>query len=360
MTSYPPADGDDPQRPEEQPSGGSPQQPGSGDGGQPQYPQQGGQPPPYPQQGGQYPQNPQGGGYPPPGQYPQQQPYPQGGQYPQQGGYPPPGQPGAYGDYQAYPQQNQPGGYVDPADPLVATDFDQWLRKSLGVFTRSWQPLLLIHLASYVPAVVLGGLLTLLGALTGSIALVIVLGVVSLVVFVAGILIAQGVSVYYVTHDAAGQRVPLGEAFRFGVGRAPALLGWGILAALMIGVGFILLILPGVYLALVFTAALTGVIMYERGAIDRCFSLFNRRFWPTVGRLLLYFVAAAIYQGIIQFVVQSVFGSQSAVGQIIIQILAIPVALVAVGVSVVTYSELRAWEAPGQVHTPRLVAELHR
>ncbi|MDQ4115789.1 MAG: hypothetical protein M3235_02385, partial [Actinomycetota bacterium] len=254
----------------------------------------------------------------------------------------------------------QPGAFIDPADPLVATDFDQWMRKSLGVFTRSWQPLLLIHLASYVPAVVLGGLLAALGALTGSIALIIVLGVLAVVVFVAGILVAQGVSIYYVTHDAAGQQVSLGEAFRFGVSRAPALLGWGILALLMMFVGFLLLILPGVYLALVFTATLTGVIMYERGAIDRCFSLFNRRFWPTAGRVLLYIVAAAVYQGIIQFVVQSAFGADSPIGQGIIQILAIPVALVAVGVSVVTYAELRHWEAPGQVHTPRLVAELHR
>ena len=50
----------------------------------------------------------------------------------------------------------------------------------------------------------------------------------------------------------------------------------------MVVVGLILLIIPGVWLAVVFTATLTGVIMYERGAIDRCFSLFNRRFWPTV------------------------------------------------------------------------------
>jgi hypothetical protein len=183
---------------------------------------------------------------------------------------------------------------------------------------------------------------------------------VSAVVFIAGLLIAQGVSVYYVTYDAAGQRVSLGDAFRFGVSRAPALLGWGILAALLTFVGFVLLVLPGVYLLLVFTATLTGVIMYERGAIDRCFSLFNRRFWPTVGRVILYLVAAGIYQGLVQFIVQSAFGADSAIGQTLIQILAIPVALFAVGVSVVTYAELRHWEAPGQVHTPRLAAELHQ
>ena len=220
------------------------------------------------------------------------------------------------------------------------------------MFTRSWQPLLLIHLASYVPAIVLGGLLAALGALTGSVALIIVLGVVAVVVFVAAVLIAQGVSIYYVTNDAAGRQVALGEAFRFGVSRAPALLGWGILAGLMVVVGLILLFFPGLYLGLVFTATLTGVIMYERGAIDRCFSLFNRRFWPTVGRVLLYFLAAGIYQGVVQFVVQSAFGADSPIGQAIIQILIIPLALVAVGVSVVTYAELRHWEAPGQVHTP--------
>ncbi|RZT86171.1 hypothetical protein EV383_3060 [Pseudonocardia sediminis] len=336
MTSYPPSDGGDQQRrpgDEGQSQGGSPHQPGQPDPyGQQPYPQQ-----PYPQQGYGQP------GYPPPAGYPQggDPGYPQGGAYP---GYPPPG-------YQ--------GGALDPADPLVATTFQQWFSKSFGVLARSWKALLLIQVAAYAVPFVLGLLVAGLAVIGTPPLVVALLGFIVLVVFVAALLIAQGASYYFVTQDAAGAPESVGDAVRFGASRALPLLGWGILAAIIVFVGFVLLVIPGIYLGVVLYVV-ACVVMYERDGIGRCFSLVNPRWFPTFGRLLLLFVGSAVYQGIISYVVISLLGDAEANPwtQPIVQVLSIPVALLSVGVAVVTYAELRHHEAPGQVTTARLSAEL--
>ena len=79
--------------------------------------------------------------------------------YPQQGGYPPPqsGYPSPYGGH----------GAVLAGDPLVATSFSDWWSKVIGVLSRSWQPLLAIQLATVVPGMIIGAVIT-AAAATGS------------------------------------------------------------------------------------------------------------------------------------------------------------------------------------------------
>ncbi|MBW0105726.1 hypothetical protein [Pseudonocardia sp. KRD291] len=333
MTSYPPSDGGDQQRrpgDEGQSQGGSPQQPGPPD--------------PY----GQQP-------YPQPGQY-GQQPYPQ--QYGQPGYPPPAGYPGGGGP-PGYPPPGYQGGSLDPDDPLVATSFSQWFSKSFGVLGRSWKALLLIQVGAYAVPVVLGLLVALLAVVGTPPILLVVLGFIVLVVFVAALLIAQGASYYFVTQEAAGAPVPVGDAVRFGASRALPLLGWGILAAILIFIGFILLVIPGIYLGVVLSVV-AAVVMYERDGIGRCFSLVNPRWFPTFGRLLLFTVAGAVYQTIVLQILTLLLGPADTNPWVnpLLQLLSIPVALLAVGVTVVTYAELRHHEAPGQVSTARLSAEL--
>ncbi|MDN5917059.1 MAG: hypothetical protein L0I76_18465 [Pseudonocardia sp.] len=335
MTSYPPSDGGDHQRrpgDEGQSQGGSPHdhdQPGAS-----------GYPPP-----GGYPQQPY------PGADPQQQPYSQQ-PYPQAGGTPPPG---------GHPPPGYQGGPVDPHDPLVATSFQQWFGKSFGVLGRSWKALLLIQVGAYLVPVVLGLLVALLAAVGTPPVVLILLGFVVLVVFVAALLIAQGASYFYVTQEAAGAPVPIADAVRFGASRAPALLGWGITAAVMVIIGLLLLIIPGIYLAVV-VYVVGCVVIFERDGVGRCFSLVNPRWLATFGRVLLFTLAAGIYQGIVLQVLTSLLGPAESNPWVnpILQLLSIPVALLGVGVAVVTYAELRHREAPGQVSTARLSAELQQ
>ena len=89
--------------------------------------------------------------------------------------------------------------------------------------------------------------------------------------------------------------------YAFAGHRLLSLLWLGIIATVMIAVGLILLIIPGIYLFVALAFALP-VLMLEglrgMGAISRSMSLVSGRWWPTFGRLLvgmiLYIVAVFI------------------------------------------------------------------
>jgi hypothetical protein len=289
----------------------------------------------------------QQGGHPGPG-HPEQAPagYPPGPGFPVPGGHPPHGGP--------------PAAAV--GDPLVATSFSDWWSKVVGVLARSWKPLLVIQLATVVPGMIISALV--LAAVASPSTVVTVGGAVigllgGLIVFVVALL-AQGASVYVVGKQASGQQeVGAGAALNFAAGRALPLLGWGILAALMIGLGFVLLVIPGIYLLVVFAAALTGVIMFERAGIGRTFGLVNPAFGQTLGRLLSFAVAAMIYSGIVGAVVGALVGREGFASGLLSNVLTLPVTFASVGVAVVTYASLRNRENPA-VTTAQLAADLDR
>jgi hypothetical protein len=333
MSSHPPSPPPGPQDPSG-PQGpyGSPGQYGSGD--------------PYPGQYGAAPQY--------PGQYGAAQQYPGqygAGQYP---GYGPGAEqyPGQYGPGSPYGQY--PGGApVGTDDPLVPASFAEWFSKIIGVVSRSWQPLVLIQLAAALPGLIIGGLIEGVMApdpaaysspeaagLAAGASVGVLLAVLVSVVFA---LFAQGASVFVAVRDAVGRPAKAGEALSFAAGRALPLFGWGLLAALMLVVGFLLLVLPGLYLAIVFGAAFTGVVVIERQGIGRTFALVNRRFWPTAGRLVTVGLIALLYNLV--------------VGTLLTSVLALPVSLASVGVAVVTYAELRNHENPA-VGSPALAAQM--
>jgi hypothetical protein len=356
MSSYPPP----PPGPQDPP--GSPGQYGAGD--------------PYPGQ--------QGAGQPYPGQY-GQQPYPGqygagqygegqygGGQYP---GYGPGAQqyPGQYGDQ--YPGQYAsgspygqfPGSGIGVDDPLVPHSFAEWFSKIIGVVSRSWQPLVVIQLVAALPGLLIGGIAQGLMApdastysspeaagLAAGASLGVLIAVLISVVFA---LFAQGASVFIAVRDAVGRPAKAGEALSFAAGRALPLFGWGLLAALMLVVGFLLLVLPGLYLAIVFGAALTGVVVIERQGIGRTFALVNRRFWPTAGRLVVVGLIALVYNLVVTFVIGALAGPGTFVATLLSAVLTLPVSLVSVGVAIVTYAELRNHENPA-VGSPALAAQM--
>jgi archaellum biogenesis protein FlaJ (TadC family) len=79
--------------------------------------------------------------------------------------------------------------------------------------------------------------------------------------------------------------VSIGAAMGTGLRRLPALLGWGIVAGLAALLGFVLCILPGIYVTAV-VSILTAVVVAERGVgVGRCFQLFNADFGSSVARI---------------------------------------------------------------------------
>ncbi|GAA1270735.1 hypothetical protein GCM10009609_37300 [Pseudonocardia aurantiaca] len=272
--------------------------------------------------------------YPPPGE---QDPREYGQQPP--GGYPPPGgDPG-------------PAGYGPLDDPLVAVSFGDWWSKVAGVLARSWQSLLIIQLAVVAPVLVLVALVGLIvgtGAVTpqavepGALAWLFV----SALVIVAVSLLAQGASVHVVVREAVGSPVRAGEALSFGAGRALPLLGWGFLAGILTVIGFILLIVPGLYLLVVFGSALTGVIMFEHRGIGRSIQLANKKFWPMAGRVVSFLLVGIVYNVVVEAIVGAFVAQNSVAFELVVNILTVPLTLATVGVAIVAYAELRHHEDP--------------
>jgi hypothetical protein len=368
MSTSPPYPGSgEPPRPDAGPPPEPGQYPGNPYPGH-QYP--GGQYPGNPDPAGQYP----GGQYPagqyPPGQYPGGGQYPAGqypaGQYPA-GQYPAGQYPGGQHPGAQYPpgqygggQPAFPGAYAS-ADPLVATSFSDWWSKVIGVLSRSWQPLLIIQLATVVPGMLVAAIVTAAAGTDSTVVSVagMIVGVIgSLILFVVALL-AQGASVYVVGKQASGQEVGAGPALTFAAGRALPLLGWGLLAGILVTLGFLVLVLPGIYLLVVFGATLTGVIMFEREGLGRTFALVNPAFGQTLGRLLTFVLAALIYSAIAGTIITALVGPDGFVADLLRNILTLPVTFASVGVAVVTYATLRNRENPA-VTTPALSAELDR
>jgi hypothetical protein len=239
-----------------------------------------------------------------------------------------------------------------------------WFDRVIGVVRRSWVPLMIIQFGGAMVGALISYTLTpnlpagpAAGArLDGFDGFIAVLGLA--IVICVGVF-AQGMSVYVAIRDAAGRPVTTERAIQFASRRAPALLGWGLVAGMLTGVGLLMLFVPGIYLAIVFGATLAGVVTVERTGIQRCFELVNRRFWPTAERMVIALVAAAGYSVLSDFVVRALSQPGSFNEAVLQAVMAVPLGMAAVGVVVVTYAELRFHHSSG-VLTSTLADELDR
>ncbi|MBV9139859.1 MAG: hypothetical protein JO115_02880 [Pseudonocardiales bacterium] len=286
---------------------------------------------------------------------------------------PPAGQDPLNPEHAALPAQQQ----SPPSnDPLVPASFGGWLGRVLGVVRRSFAQLAVLQMITAAVSVVFGVVTALMtpdrAALRSQLesgapltqhqisglaasALISTIGILVMVVISAYV---GSAAMFVVIRDAAGQPTTAAEGLRLGAGRALPMLGWGLLAGILAGIGFVLFILPGVYLMIV-TIALAGVVVVvERAGIRRCFTLVNPRFLPTAGRVLLTALASIVYFVIVFAVTGGFSPSSGVIGVVVRRILFIPGGVVGAAVAVVTYAELRFHERG--VNTGTLVAELSR
>lgn len=258
-------------------------------------------------------------------------------------------------------------------DPIIPTDFGTWFSKVFAALGRSWKSLALVHLLIVIPQMLLGVLFAWrlptvavtndpnrlfqnLGATVGG---GLLLGIVSFV-FQA---VASVASAHILSHDAAGvatgaPRTDWMVALRFGWTKLGRMIGWSILSSLLTLVGFVLCILPGVWIGAIFYATLSGVVAFERGdVISRCMALVKGRWWPTFGRLLILWLmasAAGAVSGAIGVGSRlgfgglggASFGSVSIVSvlfsQLVAAVIAVPVGMLRSAGAVVIYAELRS------------------
>ena len=122
--------------------------------------------------------------------------------------------------------------------------------------------------------------------------------VVSVVVSIVGFFWVQG-ALAEAVHDVRDGRadVPVSELYSRTRPRLPALITAGILAGIGIAIGFVLLIVPGLYL-LTRWALIVPVVVLERRrageAFSRSWELVKGNGWSVLGLVLLTFIGVAI------------------------------------------------------------------
>lgn len=298
------------------------------------------------------------GGAPQPGA--EQPPAPPWGETPWSGGVPP-----QYG-YQVPPAAYPPPGYGSAlySDPLVTAPgegYSGWAGRVFGIARRNWRRIVAVTLLMQVVPVVLTGVLS------GSDQLKITTvtdadGVPHLnidnlprllaIALVGGLIgaflreVGTGAIVWSVTREAVGRPAPFGEALGYGFRNGPRLFGWGLLYGLLTALGVCACIVGMVYPA-VAGCLYAPVALYQRGsnAIGTSFSMVNRSFWPSLGRMATVFAIAYAVESFLQ--VPALLVAQSSpmaanVLTVVFGLIVAPVsALIPLG-SVVLFAELRA------------------
>jgi hypothetical protein len=159
-----------------------------------------------------------------------------------------------------------------------------------------------------------------------------------------------GVLIYAVLQAAmirAGAQATIGDpvdveaSYRYGFRRLGSVLLVGLLVAVIVGIGFILLIIPGIILLVFLSVAIPALVVEDRRgteALGRSWDLVRGDFWHTLGVIVVVYLIVAIVSGIIG----AIGGDAWALRWIftaIAQIVTTPFAALA---SVLLYLDLRA------------------
>jgi len=120
-----------------------------------------------------------------------------------------------------------------------------------------------------------------------------------------------------------GREVDVNASYRYAFSRLGGLIGLALLIGLVVGVGFILLIIPGI-IFLVFLSVSVSAFIIERlgvtAAMSRSWKLVSGQWWHTLGVIIV----AAIIAGVVNGILTAIGGSSfflywifSSIGQII-------------------------------------------
>ncbi|MBG0569204.1 hypothetical protein I4J89_48155 [Actinoplanes sp. NEAU-A11] len=176
----------------------------------------------------------------------------------------------------------------------MSPTFGGWWSRAFALFSAAWRPMAMVQLIWAFPLVLLGVVINLAPAetetstnveFTGDVLAVLLTILGAFLVATLLSLVTQLATIQILVQRATGQPVSVGGALMTGLRRAPAMLGWGFLAGLLIVVGLVLCVLPGLYMALVMLV-LPVIVLLERGnGIGRAFKLFHADFGAAIGRV---------------------------------------------------------------------------
>jgi hypothetical protein len=270
------------------------------------------------------------------------------------------------------PRAPRPPAEHGSNDPLVPADFSSWMGKMVDAVGRSWRPVGLLQLVLVIPLAIV---LALFEQAAGSRMGVVTVGnttklefdhpgaaaglaVVLVVVAVVLGALVQLACLWIVVKEADNQPIDPAQVARFAFSRVLPMIGWEIVAGLLVAIGLIAILLPGIYLGVVLLPTILGVVGLERAGIRRCFELARGRFFALLGRCCVAVLIAAAYSELVQVITNIIFG-RDATGwgvQVVAALLQLPLDVAGVAFLVVTYAELRG--AHGPASTRQLSAAL--
>jgi hypothetical protein len=170
-------------------------------------------------------------------------------------------------------------------------------------------------------ALLLGGLPSLLmtlaqlyfaDAATGFHPTIIGLWIVGILVLLIAAFILQAAIVHATVADLNGRRVAVGESLMVGLRNCLPLIGLAILTGLGLALGFMLLVVPGIILSVMWSVAVPAKIVERTGVIQafsRSIDLTRGRRWPIFGLFVIYVILSWIVQIAITAVCAAFAGS---------------------------------------------------
>ncbi len=174
-------------------------------------------------------------------------------------------------------------------------------------------------------------------------ALIAVIGIVSLVFGP----IAAGATVKMASEEIEGRPVELGASVRFAASNLVWLWALGLIVGIIVGLGFIALIVPGVILLIMFCLALPAFLVEKVGVVGslgRSRELVSHRWLKTFALLLVWFIILLIAAGVVGWI-STPFGYASSVVSSILSAFYLP--LIPITITLYYYSNLaRTTPAP--------------
>jgi hypothetical protein len=175
----------------------------------------------------------------------------------------------------------------------------------------------------------------------------------AVVSIVAGLIsaVAVAISVQLVILAATGRPVSIAVAFRLGIRRVPAVIGWGALAGLVYVGAALACFLPVIYVGAALMV-LPVVVTLERGAgIGRAFSLFHADLGTSISRTATMFglsIAGLIMFAVIGAIGAAVIGGAAGpvVSQLVSSVGGLAIGILITPLVVTTYADMRARREP--------------
>ena len=181
--------------------------------------------------------------------------------------------------------------------PGAQFDIGRVISTTIGLVSRNFVPFAILSLIfAGTPFLVLQ--LMMPGLIAGDPSMLTIVSLLGMLVSMVGGVVLQGALTRASVDDLSGAGVNLSNALSGALVLFLPMLGLGILVALGIMLGMILLIIPGVYLALCWAVAAPTLVVERLGVVPsmrRSTALTQGHRWPILGLVVLFVVIVIIF-----------------------------------------------------------------